>query len=58
MLDYLRLFSGAQAKKVGNQKKIVKAVLDPNSQILKLSQICRRIELCMRGIIRSLEMNM
>jgi hypothetical protein len=61
-LDYLHLslFSGTQAEKVGNPKTIVKTVkelIKPKYYAMKLSQIRRRIELCMREIILRFEMN-
>jgi hypothetical protein len=44
-------------------RKIVKTVKEPEKKpnkccVMKLSQICRRIELCMREIILPFEMNL
>jgi site-specific recombinase len=52
--DYLNLFSDAQAQKVGSPRKKVKTVKEPintEENAMILSEIRRRIELCMREII-------
>jgi hypothetical protein len=64
--DYLSLFSGTQAEKVGNPGKKCencKRAKNKTKQnktkycAMKLSQIPRRIELCMREIILRFEVN-
>jgi hypothetical protein len=54
-----RFFSDAQVEKVGNPKKVntVKQLSDENQTTMKLSQIRRRIELCLEEIILRFEMN-
>jgi hypothetical protein len=52
--------TGTQAEKVGNPKNIVKTVYEKKNKYyaMKLNQIRRRIELCMREIILRFEMNL
>jgi hypothetical protein len=62
--DYLSLFSGTQAEKVGNPTEIFKKCencikAERNKYCaMKLNQICRRIELCMREMILRFGMNL
>jgi hypothetical protein len=59
--DYSSLFSDAQVEKVRNSgEKIWKLeeLSDENQSAMKLSQICQKIELCLREIILCFQINL
>jgi hypothetical protein len=59
--DYLCLFGGTQAEKVGHPKKNCENCIRAEKTkycAMKFSQIRQRIELCMREIILRFEMNL